>query len=396
MRLIGLLAFFLFFFACDTPNNIRSDSFDNDLPIIEIIVDNKDTAHFLIDTGSDLCAIDSTFYFEKGYSHIALDTITVTGGSGYKPKSKLLFYGFDFSCNENNYNNNIFYIADLKKIIHEIDGIIGGSFLQNKVLLIDYEMGKVEFSLNDSILIPYTFTDSISFSLFTKGPFSKTPHIEATLVFSKDTELKGEYILDTGNWNDIHIWQGAADSLSLTSLNKKKYKLVRQNGNISGQQKGFIIRADSLVSCNFFHDSPIVYFDQKQNKEFVPRNSANSTGLIGNDILSNYIIALDYPERKFYYKKIKEARTNDFFYSGITVGKAIDPGLIIDGLIYSSPADSADIQMDDILLEANGIKATEANRTEIIKLLKTPGTLALKLKRNDSIFEKQVPVKKLL
>jgi hypothetical protein len=395
MRFIGLLAFFLFFFACDS-FNIKQFSFGNGLPIVEIIVDNKDTAHFLIDTGSDICVIDSSFYFDKGYSHIALDTISVTGGSGYALKNKVLYFGLDFSYNKNNYKNNIFYIADLKKIIQDIDGIIGGNFLQNKVLLIDYEKGKVEFSFNDSILTPYAFNDSANFKLYRKGSFSKTPHIEATLVFSKDTEQKGEYILDTGNWNDIHIWQSAADSLSLVSLSKKKYKLVRQNGNISGEHKGFIIRADSLVSGDFLHISPIVYFDQKQNKDFVPRSSTHSTGLIGNDILSNYTIALNYPERKFYYKKIKEARTKDFFYSGITVGKNINVGLIIDGLIHNSPADSAGIQIGDILIEANGIKATKANRSEIVKLLRTPGTVKLKLQRKDSVFEKQVLVKKLL
>jgi hypothetical protein len=392
-----IIIIILLVLACKPEQDNRHGfSVKGELPVIEIFINDKDTACFLIDTGSDICVIDSSFYLGKGYSHTAIAAITVRGGSGYRAKSKNIYTGFDFSYNERNYDSNFFYVSDLKSIIPDIDGIIGGSFLQNKVLLIDYEKGKVEFSINDSILTPYTFTDSTNFSLYKKGPFSKTPHIKATLVFSEDTELVGEYILDTGNWNDIHIWQNAADSLSLVSLNKKKYKLIRQNGNISGEMEGFIIRADSFVSGNLVHNSPIVYFDQKQNKKSVSKNKTNSNGLIGNNILSNYIIAFDYPERKFYYKKIKEARTEDYFYSGITVGKNINDGLIIDGLIFDTPADSAGIRVGDILLKVDEIKALPSNRSKIIKLLKTPGVYRLKHKRKDSIFIKKVPVKKLL
>jgi hypothetical protein len=396
MKCYSILVFFILHLSCyHAGDNEDENIFNGNFPIVEIIINEFDTARFLVDTGADICIIDSTFYRRKQYSHSSFDTLQVHGGAGLPAKEIVCCSGFSFIKDDKEYNGLDFYIYDVKEIIPEIDGVIGSNFLHDKVLLIDYDKGFVDFLHDEAGIQSYGFTDTLDIQFLQKSPVVKIPYIKAIVYISDLLNYNGEFIIDTGSKTDITFWQSVADSLCLTSINKKKYKLSRENGNISGEMQGFIFRADSVHFPPFIYHAPIIYFESNENYTGKNQYKSFRSGVIGNGILSKYLIALDYKKSKLYYKRIQENKTKAFLHSGITLGMKRQ-GAEVVGLIYGSPADIAGVRVGDVLLKIDTINVSSDNISDVSDMLKSAGTYRLKLKRNDSIFEKQVPVKKLL
>ena len=390
------LLIFLFFlviiqYSCNDNKNEIYSYYENDRIVIKAVCNDSDTGHFIVDTGGGLISLDSSFYADVIKSKTVIGKPNFSAGPGSKRIKRVVYDSLSFRYKSNTYENLKFSVFNFDDFfINHYEGIIGAEFLKDKILLLDFENEVFNF-IQRAAIKEYAGLDSIPITL-TKGK----PCIEASITLKDSSKITGSFILDTGFSGFLMLWQHVAEAHIGESAYSNRLTIEGKNANISGDMKMHVFVAESLKNRLFEVKKTIIAYEEYENPVAVKNPDTYQLGVIGNDLLSNYLIILDYPMRKMYFKPYKDIEQEEFYRAGFETGIYKNKGLLVQALIHNSPADSAGIQIDDILLEANGIKATKANRSEIVKLLRTPGTVTLKLKRNDSVFEKQVPVKKLL
>lgn len=392
VKLLSFILFFNIIFSSCNPGKQTADSYYKyDRIVIKAVFNDSDTGHFIVDTGGGLISLDSSFYADVIKSKPVIGKPNFSAGPGSKRIKRVVYDSLSFKYKSNTYENLKFSVFNFDTFfINHYDGIIGDFFLKDKILLLDFKNEDFDF-IQRTAVKKYAELDSIPITL-SKGK----PCIEATIILKDGSNISGNFILDTGFQGSLILWQHVAKAHIGESAYSNRLTIEGKNANISGDMKMHVFVAESLKNRLFEVKNPIIAYEEYENPVAVKNPDTYQLGVIGNDLLSNYLIILDYPMRKMYFKPYKGVEQEEFYRAGFETGIYKNKGLLVQALIYNSPADSAGIQIDDILLEANGIKATKANRSEIIKLLKTPGTVKLKLQRKDSIFEKQVPVKKLL
>jgi predicted aspartyl protease len=390
-KLFFLILLVIIQYSCNDNKNEIHSYYGNDRIVIKAVFNDRDTGRFIVDTGGGLISLDSSFYADVIKPKTVIGKPNFSAGPGSKKIKKVVYDSLSFRYKSKNYENLMFSVFNFDNFLSDYyDGIIGDEFLKDKILLLDFENEDFDF-IQRATIKEYAELDSIPIT-FSKGK----PCIEASVTLINSSIITGNFILDTGFQGFVMLWQHVAEAHIGENAYLKKLTVEVKNANISGDMKMHAFVADSFKNKLFEVKKPIIAYEEYENPVAVKNPDTYQLGVIGNDLLSNYLIILDYPMRKMYFRPYKDIEQEEFYRAGFEPGGNKNMGLIVQALIYNSPADSAGIQIDDILLEANGVKATEANRPKIIKLLRTPGTVNLKLKRNDSIFEKQVPVKKLL
>lgn len=368
--------------------------FISNLPFVKIELPEGDSALFLIDTGSPVCLGDSSFFAGRKPFCKAADSVPVGGTPGGKMIKTPLYDCFNFSYKENKYSDLLFLELNLKKLICIEDGILGGDFLQDKVVLLDNGEDRIDF-LKDNYKEQYSGLDSADFFVH-----QNKPYISGKLKINDSLELIGDFLINTGSEAGIILYDFAADSIGIHKSDFRRFKSLREGAHVSGDAQRYMFRAENF-SLNgektaFNSSGPIVYYTEADNPAKSPFDFSPA-GTLGNQILSEYLVILDYKKQKLFFRFTgKKDPMSGYYPPGFSLGEAKGNGLLIAGIIPDAPADSAGIRIGDILLEINKIKAGAATYPEIVKLMRRPGILNLKVQRKDSIFEKQLPVKRLL
>jgi hypothetical protein len=372
----------------------NESAFISNLPFVKIILPEGDSAQFLIDTGSPVCVGDSSFFSERKPFCKAVDSVPVGGTPNEKMIITPLYDCFNFTYKSENYADLLFLELNLKKMICIEDGILGGDFLKDKILLLDERSNRIEF-LSDNYKEKFPDLDSADFFVH-----QNKPYISAKLKVSDTISLTGDFLIDSGSEAGIMLYSFASDSIGIHNSDLKKFETIRKGGNVSGDTKRFMLRAESFSLTGkksaFNSTGPIVYYT-KTDKPGKSPFDFSPVGTLGNQILSDYLMILDYKKQKLFFRfSGQKDRMSGYYPPGFSLGEAKNNGLLIAGLIRNAPADSAGIRIGDVLLEINEIKAGPDTYPKIVKLMRQPGTLNLKLQRNDSVFTARVPVRKLL
>ena len=368
--------------------------FISNLPFVKIELPEGDSALFLIDTGSPVCVGDSSFFAKREPFCKAADSVPVGGTPDGRLIKTPLYDCFNFSYKGKTYADLLFLELNLKKMICIEDGILGGEFLQDKVLLYDKNENSIDF-LSENYKEKFPGLDSTDFFIH-----QNKPYISGKLKINDSLELAGDFLINTGSEAGIILYDFAADSIGIHKSEFKRFKSLREGANVSGDAQRYMFRAENFSlngeKTEFSSSGPIVYYTETDNPSKSPFDFS-PVGTLGNQILSEYLVILDYKKQKVFFRFTgKKDPMSGYYPPGFSLGEAKDKGLLIAGIIPDAPADSAGIRIGDILLEMNQIKASPATYPEIVKLMRRPGTLNLKIQRKDSIFEKQLPVKRLL
>ncbi len=116
--------------------------------------------------------------------------------------------------------------------------------------------------------------------------------------------------------------------------------------------------------------------------------------LLGRDFLRNFVIILDYPERKIIFDPFEklEIKTNEFSY-GLKLHRE-EGKLVIQGVWEGSPADRAGLGPGDEILKINGIQVDSMDMKEIEDLLDRTRSLELSVLKPGNNREILVILKK--
>jgi hypothetical protein len=373
--------FFLMLLSCCKKSNydIKKVSKEMNAPIISFENIYHQKIFMLLDTGAPTNVVDSV-YFETYFNCLPFDSVRI----GTIDKKNTINSPI-YSCGS---EDKIFIVHNLKKVMPLYDGIVGGNYLRNKIVYLNYKKGIIKFLTNQQFAAK-SFEDSVNFTLI-----NNKPYIYSSLSINDTIFVNGNFLIDTGFSGGIRILEFVADSIQIDKVPCKKYRLKRKNSNMITDDKGVLLKGKDLCFGNQKVIGPIIYYSRSEKNNSLYEKKMK--GVIGNDFLKNFEIIIHYKNNEIYFNTYKIKNNLSFYRSGITLGREHQNGFVIAGLIENSPADTRGIRIGDILLSIEQLKATKENFSKIVKLLRTPGFYKLKLKRNDSIFEKQVPVKKLL
>jgi predicted aspartyl protease len=232
----------------------------------------------------------------------------------------------------------------------EIYGILGSSFFRHFVVKINFIKEVITLSAKSSYKDPGRKYTEVPVSIRDHRPF-----IRADIKLHNDTIVNTLLLLDTGA------------SLSLLLHNATHPELELPPNTIKGQVgmglggflEGYLGRVRALTLGGYEFNNVLTNYQDiltLQDTSYL----RGRNGVIGNDILSRFIVVIDYPgERLFIRPQRKWDRGFKYDRSGISV---IATGVnlnkfSINHIIEGSPADICGLQSGDQIVKVNGVPA---------------------------------------
>lgn len=232
----------------------------------------------------------------------------------------------------------------------EIYGILGSSFFRHFVVKINYIKQVITLSARSGYKDPGKKYTEVPVSIRDHRPF-----IRADVKLHNDTTVNTLLLIDTGA------------SLSLLLHNATHPELKLPPNNIKGQVgmglggflEGYLGRVRAFTIGGYEFNNVLTNYQDilaLQDTSYL----RGRNGVVGNDILSRFIVIIDYPgERLFIRPQNKWNRGFKYDRSGISV---IATGVnlnkfSINHIIEESPADKCGLQAGDQIIKVNGLPA---------------------------------------
>lgn len=373
-------------FAFSTPDGKTTVPFElaNNHIYIEVLVNGKNPAYFLLDTGAGASCIDLAF----------------AKGIGLEITGKFEAKGVGGSEDAGFLELNSLELGDLKmfqqKIVslnlssldiyegREIQGILGYDFLSRFVFEIDYQKNII------------TFYEPGIFKYAGKGEvleielYNNTPHLKAII----DGEYEGMFNLDTGSRKSLDL---NAPFVVKHNLLKKYPKAIEAFGGagIGGQTKSLQTRIKSIQIGSFLIEEPICGLSLAEEGAF---KSEKTQGNIGDGILKRFKVILDYEERKIILEKNDSFdKKDELDKSGLLIvwkeGK-----FLIQNIFEDSPAKKAKIEPGEEIISINDEPVSRYTLSQLRDLLtgKDGTKIKLQLKKDDKLREVSFKLKSLI
>ena len=273
-------------------------------PLVQVRLNDRETATFLLDTGAETCLISDTLVRKLGLGQSpARDRFgrEYTDGEG-KPVRFVSVKKFQMGGGI--FKDGSFIVTDHRDLFklseQGLDGLIGATLLEQFALLVDGPQHRL------ALISPGGLSDDeIKFmgfgacpplkmksenSFFFQDAFSRMASFLVSLdLHNGEKKSRLEMIVDTGA-ADTSLSFGAARDLGLTASDKSGTQ------TLYGSYLSNIARVNALglgpLSLSNF---PITY--PSRDEALVPP-------LLGEDVLANCICVFDFPKNKLYLKPV--------------------------------------------------------------------------------------------
>jgi len=303
--------------------------------------------NFLFDTGAITIVSDelgSSFKRLTGTRRI-FDTNGVIRNSSRIKLDKL-------SINNLSFKNITALALDLSIINKigcvEISGVIGADIMKNKICQINYEKKVLICTNSIGSLNSKTLNHQpIDFSITNNG----SPSISMFINGLKSKNI----LLDTGFTSGISIANAEAQGMSIKESLKSYGLAYGAFGSVLDTSYAFRCNINSFEKDSI--DSAIISYRLKNEKS-----------KIGYQFLKNYILTIDWKNKKIYLKKIKKA--NDSLQSFGFKIYYHDNKLLVNKIYENSPAYSNGIRLFDQILKMNNVDYTSATHEDYCNILK--------------------------
>jgi len=228
------------------------------------------------------------------------------------------------------------------------DAIIGYNFLRHYVTSIDFEAKTLTLTLPDQFK-PLPSAHALPMHLVNCSP----------CVPVELDGIKASILLDTGDYGSLTLSRPFVEGNGLRARYPRSFDFPGDKG-IGGSAKKEMTRAGRLIIGGVQINKPIVYLSLQTQGTFA---SASIDGILGNMVLSRFLITLDYSHQQIFLTpnhKIALPFTYDE-HSGIMLGidhpGADHPIFYVVSVVPGSPAAKAGIHSNDEILGVNDIKA---------------------------------------
>ncbi|MCB0851628.1 MAG: PDZ domain-containing protein, partial [Bacteroidetes bacterium] len=196
-------------------------------------------------------------------------------------------------------------------------------------------------------------------------------------------KIKSDWLIDTGASQAISLF---TEDLSAPEKSIDAFLGMGLSGGVYGK----LGRVQAFSLGEFTFEDVITGFPDTASLNILAESNV-WYGNLGAEIISRFHVVFDYPRGSIYLRKNSNFR-KDFRYniSGIellTSGEDFDK-YVVSYVRPDSPAEEADVQINDEILSINGIDVEKLNIDELYGTLgyKNRKVITLRLKRDGEAF----------
>ena len=259
----------------------------------------------------------------------------------------------------------------------DVDGIVGGEFIRQFVVELDYEARMIRFH------------DPKSFEYSGRGEtlpleFNSNGHpvVTATVTPSPGASVEGRFLLDIGSGLPLALHSPFVKEHDLLAGQSKTIRAIGAGG-AGGRSAGRLGRATALRIGSFTIEQPITLFSEDAAGAFA---DATLAGNIGAQIANRFRMFLDYGRKCLILEPSGTfGKSYDRAFSGVALrAEGADYRTFrVREVLEDSPATDAGFQAGDIITSIDGTGAHDLTLASISELLEKPIAREIVIRRAD-------------
>jgi hypothetical protein len=359
--------------------------------IVRCRVNSSRPLSFVLDTGANTAIVRMATAMELG---LALEGSVNTGGAGAGTQAGRLVKGASWSLDGlEGFSQRVSLALPLPELPpglgQDVDGIIGGEFIQQFVLALDYQARTITF--HDPRTFRYGGTGQplpLEFSP------NRHPIVPATVTPRGGKPIEHRFMLDIGSGAALVLH---SPFVTEHALGGPPHSTVRAIGGVGagGRVSGRIGRVEALQIGGFTLRAPNAMFAEDKAGAFADRTLA---GNIGAQIASRFRIVLDYSRRRLILEpSLTFSDPFDRAISGLAL-RAEGPEyrtFRVREVLEDSAATEAGIQAGDVITAIDGTDAAGLTLTAINEMLENATARALVIRRGDATVNARITPRRL-
>jgi hypothetical protein len=272
----------------------------------------------------------------------------------------------------------------------DIDGIIGGEFIREFVLELDYQARVI--TLHDREAFVYSGRGE---TLPLEFNSNNHPVLRAAVTPSGGTALERRFLLDIGSGLALALHSPFVAEQNLLGPGSKTIRAIGGAG-AGGRTAGRFGRVAALQIGSFTLRHPIALFSEDKAGAFADVSLA---GNIGAQIASRFRTFLDYRRRRIILEPSPSfADPFDRAFSGVAL-RAEGPRyetIRVRDVLEDSPAADAGIAVDDVVVSIDGTAAGRLTLTAINEMLEQPIARQVEIRRGEQVIKVTLTPKALI
>ena len=375
--------------ACNTASSVRGEApltLLNNLPVVDVRVNNSTPLRMLLDTGAGTTVIDAAE--AKKLQLIGTADVDVTTGGGAVAAASLTPVTLGFGGQT---------FADIPAVAidlgslsaglgERIGGILGYDVFLQHAIEIDYQ--DVVVRLHDSsryVVLPGAEVLPITLE-------EQIPFVLATIGGSAPTRLE----LDTGQSSPLTLVRRFVDAEGLIRPGQTSVAITA-GALLPGQVPLMVTRVPRLQVGGFTLIDVIANVAPDEETAGV---SAATAGILGGEFLKRFAVTVDYPRQRIVLRASDAGlgAATEFDMSGMSLA-AQGPDLKVyrvRAVIPGSPAEQAGIRVGDELRHIDGEPAETVTLNRIRELLRREGRYSLVLRRGHEDVQATLQTRRLV
>jgi hypothetical protein len=271
----------------------------------------------------------------------------------------------------------------------DIDGIIGGEFIRQFVVELDYQARRI--TLHDKARFQYSGTGETLPLVFDRNGH---PVVKAEVTPLGGAPIAGSFLLDVGSGGSVVLHTPFVAHHQLPGQDLPTVPVVGGMG-AGGEVTGQTGRIAELKIGTFRISRPFAMFSTDRAGAFANPDLA---GNIGAQIASRFRMFFDYGRSRLILER--SPTFGDPFeraFSGLGVrAEGQDYRTFrIKQVADRSPATEAGLQVEDIITAIDGRQAPDLTLSEVIQMLERPVTYELTIRRGTEVQKVTLTPRKL-
>jgi hypothetical protein len=272
----------------------------------------------------------------------------------------------------------------------DVDGIVGGEFIRQFVVQIDYQARKM--TLHEPARFEYR-GDGQAIPL--RFDVNRYPVLTATVTAPGRQPVDRLFLFDIGSSGALILHSPFVAEQDLLSTQTKTIQSIGGAG-VGGKTYGEFGRVTSLQIGRFVFENPITMFSRDKAGAFAnPRLAGN----IGAQVAMRFHLYLDYGRKQMIVEPSSGfADPFDRAFSGLAI-RTTPPEYTIFKIIdvlRDSPASEVGVRPGDIITAIDGKPAKDLTMTTLSEMLERAVTYVITLRRGDQEVEVRLTPKRMV
>lgn len=360
--------------------------------VVRVTVNGSRPLSFVLDTGASTAIVRMETAKELGLS---LYGRVNTGGAGAGTQAGQLVKGATWSLVGLDAFSQPVALALPMAILpaglgREIDGILGGEFIKQFVVELDYQARSLKLY------------DRRAFRYDGKGetlPLEFTPNghpiVTASITPPGGKPIEHRFMLDIGSGLALALHSPFVAEHNLLEGQSSTIRAIGLAG-AGGVSIGRLGRVSALRIGSFTIDNPITLFSQDKGGAFA---NASLAGNIGAQIARRFRMILDYGERRIILEPSPAfAEPFDRAISGLAVWAegANYRTFRVREVLEDSPASEAGIAEGDAIIAIDGVGADNLTLAAINEMFDKPAAYELTIRRGEQVIKRTLTPRRLI